>query len=322
VCSNHTLPTNNKKEKMSNFKEYLHLERFGNTEVEGIELGVCYIFPKVDGTNASIWRDPNTGLECGSRTRQLSKESDNAGFWQWVHGDPEGNRDIEEFFVRYPNMRLYGEWLVPHTFKGYRQDAWRRFYIFDVYNDETEQYLSYDAYQPLLNEAGIQNYIPPLAIVKNGDYEQFLKYVANNFFLCPDGGDPGEGIAIKNYDFQNKYGRQCFAKIIRNEFKEMHHRAMGAPELNNSLMNEERIVNAVVSDHLVSKVQEKIILERGGFSSRDIPRLLDTVFYDVVREELWDQLKTKEVNFGTVNFKTLKALTIRRIKELKPEIFS
>lgn len=304
------------------FKEYLHLEKFGNTAVEGIELGVVHVFPKIDGTNASMWNDDKDGICVGSRTRQLTAESDNAGFHAWARERIKEEGPLFEFFVRYPKLRLYGEWLVPHTFKGYRPEAWRRFYVFDVYNDATEQYLSYDVYKPLLDETGYADYIAPLAIIKNGDYERFLHYIANNFFLCPDGGDPGEGVVLKNYDYVNKFQALCYAKIIRNEFKEAHHREMGAPEINNSLMNEERIVNVCVDAHLVGKVFEKISLANGGFGSRDIPRLLDTVFYDVVREELWDQLKTKEINFGTVNFKTLKALTIRRIKEVKPEIFS
>lgn len=308
------------------FKEYIHLEKFGNTEVEGIELGVTYIFPKVDGTNASVWLGDETGTQricAGSRTRQLELHSDNAGFYAWVTQQAEqGDTPLMEFFVRYPHLRLYGEWLVPHTFKGYREDAWRHFYVFDVYNDETEQYLPYDLYKTLLDEVGYTDYIPPLAIVKNPDYETFLKYVAQNFFLCPDGGDPGEGIVIKNYDYQNKFGRQCFAKVIRNEFKDMHNKVMGAPELNTGLMNEERIVQGAVTAHFVDKVLAKIRLDEGGFNSKSIPRLLNTVFYDLVREALWDALKEKEVNFGTVNFKTLKALTFRKVKELHPEIFS
>lgn len=308
------------------FLEYTHLEKFGNTEVEGIELGVCYLFPKVDGTNASVYAVQENGyiaIRTGSRTRELTSESDNAGFCAWVYAQMEkADGPLFEFFVRYPKLRLYGEWLVPHTFKGYRQDAWRRFYVFDVFNDETGQYLSYDLYKTLLDEVGYTDYIPPLAVVKNPDYETFLKYVAQNFFLCPDGGQPGEGIVIKNYDYQNKFGRQAFAKVVRNEFKDLHNKVMGAPELNTGLMNEERIVARAITNHMVDKVLAKIRTVQGEFNSRDIPRLLDTCFYDLVREELWDALKEKEVNFGTVNFKTLKALTIRKIKELKPEIFT
>lgn len=34
------------------FKKYIHLEKYGTTETQGIELGTAYVFPKLDGTNA------------------------------------------------------------------------------------------------------------------------------------------------------------------------------------------------------------------------------------------------------------------------------
>jgi hypothetical protein len=225
---------------------------------------------------------------------------------------------IKKFLNSHPTLRLYGEWLVPHTFKGYREDAWRKFYIFDVYNDETDTYMSYETYKPLLDEFNLE-YIPPLAIVKNASYEGFLRLLEQNKYLCPDDGPPGEGIVIKNYDFYNKWGRQVWAKIVRQEFKDEHYKTMGAPEINGGKMNEEIVVDKCVSLHLVDKTIDKIKNSTGGWSSKNIPRLLETVFYDVVREELWDAWK--EVKFGTINGQTLKALVIKRIKTLKPEIF-
>jgi len=317
------------------FKEYLHVERFGNEAVEGIELGEVYVFPKLDGTNASMWVckqkvDGSRKMNAGSRTRQLSIESDNAGFCLWMREAASG-KDLRHrmFLHNNPNLRLFGEWLVPHSFKGYRPDSWRQFYVFDVYNDETGQYLSYPVYQPLLEEFGI-TYIPPLAVVKNGDYERFLHYVANNYFLCPDGGEPGEGIVIKNYDYQNKFGRQAFAKIVRQEFKELHARTMGAPEVNGGLMNEERILDKCLTTSLIDKTIAKMLNvqhiceiapKQGwpGWTSKMIPELFGRVYYDIIKEELFDALK--EINYGNVNFKTLKAVMINRIKKLKPELF-
>ena len=109
------------------FRKYTHLERFGNSAVRGIEIGECYIFPKIDGTNASVWY--HDGKLCtGSRSRELSVENDNAGFHAWAIEDEK----LKAFFAEYPSFRLYGEWLVPHSLKTYREDAWRKFYIFDV----------------------------------------------------------------------------------------------------------------------------------------------------------------------------------------------
>ena len=120
------------------FKEYQHLERFGTTEVAQIELGECYIFPKIDGTNASVWL-LNGELQAGSRTRHLTLEKDNAGFLAWA----KEQTNLIEYLKENPLLRLYGEWLVPHSLKTYRESAWRKFYVFDVYDDETKTHLPY-----------------------------------------------------------------------------------------------------------------------------------------------------------------------------------
>ena len=60
------------------FKKYQHVERFGAIETNGIEYGMCYVFPKIDGTNSQLWMDG--GLHAGSRNRELSLDNDNAGF--------------------------------------------------------------------------------------------------------------------------------------------------------------------------------------------------------------------------------------------------
>ena len=64
------------------FIRYPHLERFGNSGVQDIEFGVTHVFPKLDGTNASMWLEHDGGeyLAFGSRNRVVTKENDNAGF--------------------------------------------------------------------------------------------------------------------------------------------------------------------------------------------------------------------------------------------------
>src|SRR3990167_8639243 len=108
------------------FQAYMHVERFGTSEVEGIEHGTCFVFPKIDGTNASVWLGDDGEVKAGSRTRQLSIGADNAGFLAWVQ---QQQASIGNYLRSHPNHRLFGEWLVPHTLKTYRQDAWRRFWI-------------------------------------------------------------------------------------------------------------------------------------------------------------------------------------------------
>jgi len=297
------------------FIKYQHVERFGNLEVQNIELGQCFIFPKIDGTNSSVWLEDGE-IKAGSRTRELSLDKDNAGFLEHISKDDR----IKAYLSEHPDHRLFGEWLVPHSLKTYRADTWRKFYIFDVCigNDESIEYLTYDAYKPLL-EAHNLDYIPCIAKIKQGSYEQFINWLDKNNFLIEDGKGNGEGIVIKNYDFYNKFNRQTWAKMVTSEFKEKHAKEMGATEVQGSKMIEEEIVNKYVTPALVEKTFAKIQTEKDGWTSKFIPELLNRVYYDLITEESWNIVK--DFKKPTVNFKTLTAFTTNRIKEVKPELF-
>ena len=294
------------------FLKYQHLERYGNTEVEGIEVGTCYVFPKLDGTNASVWFEHGT-LRCGSRNRELSPDNDNADFMNAMMVD----KAIISFLYNEPDLVLYGEWLVPHTLKTYNDDAWRKFYVFDVFDRKKERLLSYDEYSEGLVAAGI-NVIAPIAIIKNGSIDHFTECLSKAHYLVKDGEGSGEGVVIKNYDYKNKYGRQTWAKIVTNEFKAKHHIAMGAPVIGGEII-EEKIAAKYVTQALVDKVEAKIVNEMGGWSSKYIPRLINTVWYDVVTEETWNFVK--EFKNPKIDFKVLSHYVTAKIKELKKELF-
>lgn len=297
------------------FVKYQHLERFGTPEVQNIELGTCYVFPKLDGTNASLWAHEDQ-VFAGSRSRTLSLEEDNAGFYAWVLQQEH----LFSFFTSFPHLRLYGEWLVPHSLKTYRPTAWRKFYVFDVLDhSEIEEgvHVPFDAYAPILDQFGIE-YIPPIAKIINGSYEQFINQLAVNVFLIEDGKGAGEGIVIKNYDYKNKYGRQTWAKIVTSEFKDKHRKEMGCSEIQGKKTVEESIAETFVTKALVEKVFAKIDND-GGWTSKRIPQLLNTVYYDVVREDAWNFVKAHKN--PTINFGTLQFFVFYNVKKHKAELF-
>jgi hypothetical protein len=300
------------------FKKYQHIERFGTDEVDGIELGECFVFPKLDGTNSSVWLDSEGNVKAGSRTRELTLEKDNAGFYAYVLEQD----NLKQYLIKHPTHRLYGEFLVPHSLKTYRDDTWRKFYIFDVCIDtegDSVEYIPYDIYQSMLEEFSL-DYIPPLAKIKNASYDYFVKALEKNNFLIEDGKGVGEGIVIKNYSFYNKFRRQTWAKVVTNEFKEKHVKAMGCAVLEAEKMIEERIVNDFCTSAFVEKEYAKIVTEKEGWQSRYIPELLGRVFSELIKEESWNFVK--KYKYPKINFKTLNALVIQRIKEVKKELFA
>lgn len=302
------------------YKSYMHIERLGTEEVEGIELGTCYCFPKIDGTNASIWVDAEGNLQTGSRNRWLAEgQADNGGFRAALASDSQFD-GIKACLKDNPKLRFYGEWLIPHSLKIYKEDAWRKFYVFDVTcpNDEGyEQLIPFEAYQLLCEKYGIK-YIPCIKKLINGVYDDFVQTAQQNEYLIEAGKGVGEGIVIKNYQYRNKFGRQTWAKIVTAEFKEVHYNTMGAPEKVNNLVEDE-IAKEYVTEALIDKTKAKIELLEGGWSSKAIPRLLNTVYHDLVSEEAYNFVKKH--NLPTVNFKTLSHFVTARIKEVRPEYF-
>lgn len=291
------------------FKKYQHLERFGTSAVDGIEAGVCYVFPKLDGTNASLWW--NEGLRGGSRNRELSFEKDNAGFFEWACN----NDNLCNFLDDMPHLRLYGEWLVPHTLKTYLDSAWRDFYVFDV--RDGDRYLPYEEYKELMDSYGV-NYITPICKIKNPTDETLFKCLDKNNYLIKDNEGVGEGIVIKNYNFKNRYGNIVWAKIVRTEFKMKNQKVFVPSEIKEKNTTEEKIVAEYVTGTLVEKEYSKIENEN-GWSSKMIPRLLNVVYYCLVKEESWDFVK--KFKNPTINYKRLMSLTFAKVKELKPELF-
>lgn len=296
------------------FKKYQHLERFGTTEVAQIELGECFIFPKIDGTNASVWIT-NGELQAGSRTRKLSLESDNAGFYGWVLKQD----NLLDYLIENPTHRIYGEWLVPHSLKTYKDSAWRKFYVFDVICDSFEDtiHINYNDYKPSLEKHNI-DFIPPIAVIRNSNYEQLVNQMMKNDFLIEDGKGYGEGIVIKNYKYKNKFGRQTWAKIVTSEFKEKHAKVMGKSTIEGKKMVEEEIADKYVTLAFCEKEYAKIEIIDGWYS-KFIPRLLNVIYYEIVKEESWNFIK--ENRNPTINYKTLQHFVFAKVREQLPKLF-
>lgn len=307
------------------FIRYQHIEKWGHIETEGIQFGECYVFPKLDGTNAQVWFcDDEETIKAGSRNRTLSLEKDNAGFLAHVLE----NETLTRFMNAHKHIRLYGEWLVPHTIGGYREDAWRQFYIFDVYDHAVDRMLTYEEYASIPG-IGCLNIIMPLAKIYNPEENNILHLVNNNTYLMMDGAGLGEGVVVKNYKFQNKFGRQVWAKYVRSEFKDDNRKAMGFSEMIGSVTNESYLADKYITHTFVDKERAKIELDMGIDRSVPLtkeqrkefyPRLLQTVYYTVVKEEMLDMIKDLKGD-KVINFKKLSQHVGAKTKEICSDLF-
>ena len=319
------------------YVSYTHVERLGHPNVEGLLMGECHVFPKLDGTSAVLWSPAEVvGVSCGGRRRDLSIEGsdDNAGF----RAEMQRRWALSAFdrvFDFLPSTALiYGEWLVPHSLKTYREDAWRQFYVFDVRDSETLVYQHYDDWGPQLRALGMK-VIEPLSIIKNPTEEDIIhvRDTVNTYLIAENSG-VGEGVVIKNYAFRNHVGEQVWGKSVRNDFKDEHRRAMGSQERNGSFQVECSIAEEYVTQAFVEKTRVKVedaVLEGFVFApemraqavesrrGQLIPRLLQTVYHELLDEETASFVKKHKD--PTINFKKLRQFVIVQVKKYAGDLF-
>ena len=65
-----------------NFTKYQHVERLGTTETDGILDGDVLVFPKIDGTNCSVWLGDDGDVHCSNRNKEIIDNSDGVGFYK------------------------------------------------------------------------------------------------------------------------------------------------------------------------------------------------------------------------------------------------
>ena len=200
----------------TSFTKYQHVERIsGRQETIGIHNGKCYLFDKLDGSNCSVGLGEDGKLWCASRNRELSEEKDHQNFYKTMH-EEEMYKKLMNHFKKYPNHILYGEWLIRNHFAGYEDGAWKKFYVFDVYQDG--QPIPFSEYSYMLDESHIR-YIPPADVMEPQSLEDLIDRCKSlePKYLCQT-GQIGEGFVIKNYQFKNDFGQVQFGKYVREDF--------------------------------------------------------------------------------------------------------
>ena len=295
------------------YKSYQHIEKIGTSETEGILKGEVHLSYKIDGSNGCIYLKDNGELGFGSRKRELSITEDNMGFMASFVTDKSLYSKFKEILKKNPNFIIYGEWLVPVTIKRYGKDAWRKFYVFDVFNNEDGTYLPFNTYKEMLDEYGLL-YIPEIAVLNDPSEEDIKEYLdKTGEFLITEG--LGEGIVIKNYDYKNKYGRRTWAKILtedfkknKKEFRKRNHIAKNEGDI------ELLIVNYYLTSEQVLKEKYKIEEKYGGWSSKNIFELLNRVYDEFLKDNF--ELILKKYKDPTINFKLLRQYSNDFVKEI------
>ena len=299
---------------MATYKKYQHIEKLGSSEVEGILEGKVYLSYKIDGTNSCIWMKDDGTLGFGSRNRELSLDDDNAKFMASIKNDTELYSSLFKYLSEYPTHIIYGEWLVPHTLKTYNDNAWRQFYIFDIYDTEYQRYIPYPHYNEYLTEFYPNlKMIPTIAVLDNPTEEEIKSYLDKTGDWLVKAG-LGEGIVIKNYDFVNKYGRTTWAKVLCEDFRNTKSKVRSENRENKDENPiEYEIIKLLTLEHIL-KEKTKIEEKYDGWSDKYIFELLNRVFNEFWRDN-WEII-LKKFKMPTISFKKLKQLSDIKVKEI------
>lgn len=309
---------------MSKFNSYEKVERIEKEECRGLLQGKSYIFEKIDGANSQIYFDTNISYASRNRVlgigdKLLSGDSFR-GFYNWIQ---ENSIKLLDFFIVYPNVILYGEWLVKHTIP-YPAEFLSKFYCFDVMDDKGKFAIPTDPVWEHLQS--IFNYpivIPCDGIVENCSIEDLKKYLE-----MPSHYDAPyrEGIVIKNYNFINKYGRTPYGKLLNKDFMEVKGKTKKnidpselEVELTNTYCTKARVVKVcekVRTKETLKSDDPAIYAEPGVYAKlemKHIPQVMNIVFYDIITEDMNDMLK--KFKYPTIDFKKFKFLVFESAKK-------
>lgn len=258
-------------------KHYIDIER-ARFEDEGMtkynlgrfEVGDHIVIQeKWDGANSSILYEDGK-LKCFSRKRELDERETLRGFWNYVQ------RLDANKFTDLGNRILFMEWGIPHTIK-YNHEAYNQAYVFDMYDAETQKWLSQDVVKEFAESHGL-NYIHTYYDGPFISWEHCM-----SFLHSPGYGDEQEGIVVKcidKLDYADDERNPAYIKIVNAQFKETQlknhiKKALDPQDLEaKNLANEH--ANELVTEARVRKELHKMI-DEGILPEQLIPRDMATI---------------------------------------------
>lgn len=307
-------------------KKYLDIERCKQKYAETFNVGEDIVIQeKIDGSNASIRYDEESGtLKAFSRRLELNADNTLNGFWDYVQ-----TLNLDTFKeILGSRYIVFGEWMgAKHAIK-YPENVYGKFWMFDVWDTQTEQYLPYEEtrsfYDKLIacgNEENKFNFVPVFYIGKFESWEKTSELVGRTEV----GAEPtGEGIVIKRQNcLDSKSSRLPFyVKIVSEQFSEVHKskkqkaidpEAIAKKEANLAL------AATIVTPQRVQKMIYKFI-EDGllpqdwdEHNLKDISKILPNAIYkDCVKEE--NETVQQVEDFGKVAAKLSMSIVRDLIK--------
>lgn len=270
---------------MKEIKKYTDVTRYGKASTQGVlqEGDIISITEKIDGANASFCLDETNilGVSCYSRNKPLTEDNRLRGFYDWVNDNiiPIKNKLKKGY-------RYFGEWLVSHKVV-YKEEAYKNFYLFSIWDEENQIYLSDEIVQAEAKRLELKT--PEYFYY--GEYKSFehlMSFVGkSNLTKDPN---TGEGIVVKNVGYFNRNHKQVFVKLVSEKFAEVQKQKKPKdPNVDSKVIE---TIKSVLTKARVSKLIHKLVDEgslREDFSISDMGTILrelkDKPYQDILKEE-------------------------------------
>lgn len=289
---------------MSDYRTYPKIHRLGKEETDGILDFAVTVQEKIDGANISIFQLDGK-LRCGSRSRMLPEDESFNGFQETV----QSNFKLAMYFSREPDHILYGEWLVKHTIT-YPDEAYRKIYLFDIYNIRTHTFLPQSEVKDLAEFLELE--YPHVFAEGKLTYEQIIEFVGKST-IAP----AGEGVVIKNPEFRNSFADHCYAKVVTEKFKEANAITFGGNNKYSDTYWEMYVVNKYCTTGRVQKIMQKLQSEQEQrLHYESIPRIAQTCYHDMITEEIWEIVK----KVPALDFKALQRCAFSKYIQIYKDI--
>lgn len=232
-------------------KKYKKVENYGkSTTKDSLHSGDSIVIQeKIDGANGSFLKDAEGNLRCFSRRKELDENNTLEGFYNWVMENIDVNLLGEDKIY-------FGEWLTKHKVP-YAKEAFKHFYLFDVYNTVAEMYEPVDQVTYWSDKLGIMT----VPMFYSGEFKG-LPHI-EQFIGKSELGEVGEGVVVKPQSYFDKFGNQVYSKFVSSDFTEIKkpkkHKEGKTDELDNlieGLLTERRV------EKILEKLQEDEVLDK------------------------------------------------------------
>jgi hypothetical protein len=259
---------------------------------------------KVDGGNGCFWIEDGV-LHVASRSRDLVAERDEKTFHlqqKWLKTHLADKVELIN-----PNFRYYIEWMQKHTiFYGKEIPSAIGLDIMPIEGafGKKPYYLGRKAKEDAFYKVGIPCVsLKGIYKVKELNDELYKTLTEKSAYYD---GKP-EGIVIKNYGRENVWGRQMFAKIVLDEFKETNRAVFGG--LKKDTSDTVKMVDAYCTEARIRKRILNLTTEGGLPIDRKLMQKLPVaVCQDMFKEETADILR----HYSDISISTLKQIVAKR----------